>query len=349
MNLNAVFWGCLTVLASVQAKDGSASQADQVGSQEGYPHQIQGPIETPKQSNHTIDFGDLTRAPSPNVPGLDPRQTEAPTLPPTLAPTRPSTPKPTLPPTPKPTLPPTPAPTLPPTPAPTPAPTPDPGPWVEKKIAHKDVKPFPQPEPVTISEKAGVKFKPQIQIRTGCEPYPAVNEFGETSGGLHTSGKSRGKCGGSGHGSQVYGRSAWLKGVWVIMYSWYFPKDSPSHGLGHRHDWEEAIVFIDNPDVSEPKILGCSVSSHGGYARHAPCPPWVIDGTSLKVRYKHSWPKNHDLAITGDGGKFQDLIMWGQMTNDARRALNAVSFGSANTPFKDGTFQDKIEKAWPFK
>ncbi|KAG3242306.1 hypothetical protein PI124_g12848 [Phytophthora idaei] len=139
--------------------------------------------------------------------------------------------------------------TEPPPPAPTPAPTPDPGPWVEFFFGHDEVKPFPEPAPVTISEKAGVKFKPQIQIRTGCVPYPSVNEFGETSGGLQISGNPKGGCRGSGHGSQVYGRSTWINDVWAIMYSWYFPKDSPSSRMGHRHDWEHAIVFIDNPDV----------------------------------------------------------------------------------------------------
>ncbi|KAF1789115.1 Necrosis inducing protein [Phytophthora cactorum] len=334
MTLYAVFWVGLAALASVQAQDGPQAPTtqlgwSQVGSQEQSPLQNQDPVETPEPGKNYIDFSDLTHAPSsssaPNVTigptRPDPRQTEAPT----------------------------PVPTLPPTSAPTPAPTPDPGPWVEKPIGHNAVKPFPQPEPVTISEKAGVKFKPQIQIRTGCEPYPAVNEFGETGGGLKPTGKSRGKCGGSGYGSQVYGRSTWFKGVWAIVYSWYFPKDSPSSGMGHRHDWEHAIVFIDNPDVANPKIIGCSVSSHSGYEKHAPCPPWAIDGTSLKVRYKHAWPKNHDLATTGDAGKFQDLIMWDQLTDDARRALNSVSFGSANTPFKDGIFQKKLENAWPFQ
>ncbi|KAF1783396.1 hypothetical protein JG687_00018140 [Phytophthora cactorum] len=85
--------------------------------------------------------------------------------------------------------------TDPPTPAPksptTPTKAPNPGTWVTKTIGHDEVKLFSQPEPVTISEKAGVKFKPQIQIRTGCMPYPAVNEFGETSGGLQTSGSPR--------------------------------------------------------------------------------------------------------------------------------------------------------------
>ncbi|ETL36859.1 hypothetical protein L916_11242 [Phytophthora nicotianae] len=327
MNLYVVLWTSLAVFAVVQAQDANnqTSQVDVGTTELQAGSQTQGYVGTPEPTKRYIDFSKVDM--SATVPQNG-----------TMSPTRPV----------RETNPPTPVPTPPPTQAPTPAPTPDPGPWVTKTIGHDDVKPFPQPEPVTISEKAGVKFKPQIQIRTGCEPYPAVNEYGETSGGLKPSGKSRGNCGGSGHGSQVYGRSTWIEGVWAIMYSWYFPKDSPSPGMGHRHDWEYVVVFINNPEVQEPKILACSVASHGGYKKFNPCPPWVIDGTSLKVRYKHAWPLNHDLDTTGDAGTFQDLIMWDQMTNDARRALNSVSFGKANTPFIDGRFRKKLEDAWPF-
>ncbi|KAG4238163.1 hypothetical protein PC116_g13808 [Phytophthora cactorum] len=54
------------------------------------------------------------------------------------------------------------------TPAPG-APTPAPTPWVEKIIDHDAVVPFKQPEPVTISEKAAIKFKPQLHITNGSE------------------------------------------------------------------------------------------------------------------------------------------------------------------------------------
>ncbi|EGZ05612.1 hypothetical protein PHYSODRAFT_449487, partial [Phytophthora sojae] len=120
-------------------------------------------------------------------------------------------------------------------------------------IGHDKVKPFPQPEPVTISEKAAVTFKPQLLITNGCHSYPAVNEAGETSGGLSPTGGTSAKCGGSALGSQVYGRSKWYNDIWA-MYSWYFPKDSPSSGLGTRHGWENVIVWIDNPAVPAPKI-----------------------------------------------------------------------------------------------
>ncbi|ETK94435.1 hypothetical protein F441_02593 [Phytophthora nicotianae CJ01A1] len=242
----------------------------------------------------------------------------------------------------------TPAPTLSPTSTPTPAPTPDPGPWITITIDHDQVKPFPQPQPVTISEKAAVKFKPQLHITNGCHSYPAVDEAGQTSGGLKTKGAPSAGCKGSGWGSQVYGRSSWYQGVWAIMYCWYFPKDEPSTGIGHRHDWEHVIVWIDNPEIADPKILAVTPSAHSGYHKYAPPNPDTIDGATTKVAYESHWPMDHALGSTSEAGDFQDLIMWGQLSENASRALNAVYWGNANTPMNDGNFLPKLAKAWPF-
>ncbi|KAE8908860.1 hypothetical protein PF005_g21422 [Phytophthora fragariae] len=110
------------------------------------------------------------------------------------------------------------------------------------KINHDKVQPFTQPQPVTVSEKATVKFKPNLKVAGWCRPYPAVNAAGETSGGLQASGELDGGCRGSALVSQVYGRAVWHKDLWAIMYAWYFPKDmyfdplsDEGHQLGHRH------------------------------------------------------------------------------------------------------------------
>ncbi|KAI9917533.1 hypothetical protein PsorP6_013290 [Peronosclerospora sorghi] len=124
-------------------------------------------------------------------------------------------------------------------------------------------------------------------------------------------------------------------------------EDSPSHLLGHRHDWECVVVYINNPDVPNPEILGCSASSHGGFKKYSPCPSDVVDGYSVQIEYKHSWPMNHALDITGHKGGFQDLIMWEQMTDLARRALNDTNFDAASAAFNDYNFHKKIEQAWP--
>jgi hypothetical protein len=49
------------------------------------------------------------------------------------------------------------------------------------------------------------------------------------------------------------------------MYSWYMPKDSPSTGLGHRHEWENIVVWLSSATLSAT-VEGVSVSQHGGYA-----------------------------------------------------------------------------------
>ncbi|KAI9986028.1 hypothetical protein PInf_024869 [Phytophthora infestans] len=294
----------------------STKQSSTTGSHE--QQQQQQEYEQQQQQQAAIETPTPTRVPTPTRP--DTSQTEASTPVPTPAST----------------------------PAPTPAPTPDPGPWEAKWIDHDQVKPFSQPEPLTISEKAAVKFKPQIHVTNGCHPYPAVNEAGETSSGLKTKGAPSAGCKGSGWGSQVYGRSTWVDGVWAIMYSWYFPKDSPSSGLGHRHDWEHVIVWIDNPGIESPKILAVTPSAHDGYSKQVPPKSDCVDGTSVKVNYESTWPVNHALESTSKGGDFQDLIMWDQLSENARRAMNGVGWGKANTPFNDGNFKSKLKKAWPF-
>ncbi|RLN50722.1 hypothetical protein BBP00_00010004 [Phytophthora kernoviae] len=192
--------------------------------------------------------------------------------------------------------------------------------WVETWIGHDEITPWYQEVPDSISEKAAVRFKPRLRIASGCDPYPAVNSLGQTGGGLKPTGNPRGKCRGNGAGAQVYGHSRWHYDRWAIMYSWYFPKDSPSPGLGHRHDWEHAIVWIDNPEVENPKIIGAATSSHNGYEKYSSVPASCLEGDALKD----------------------------QMTDEARQALNTVSFGKANCPFNDGNFGGKLDKAWPY-
>ncbi|ETM36676.1 hypothetical protein L914_16686, partial [Phytophthora nicotianae] len=48
-------------------------------------------------------------------------------------------------------------------------------------------------------------------------------------------------------------------------------------------------------------------------------------------------------------GEYQDLIMWEQLTDAARAALNDDNnFGRAEVPFSDTHYKDHLENAWPF-
>ncbi|GMF40552.1 unnamed protein product [Phytophthora fragariaefolia] len=202
-------------------------------------------------------------------------------------------------------------------------------------IGHDKVQPFPQPEPVTISEKAAVKHKPSLQIVDGCHPYPAVNAAGETSAGLQGSGKPDGKCKGSGLGSQV-------------------------------HNWVNAIVWLDNPSLEKPKILAVSTSSlKGGYdiIKNAPrrcgryCDPEFaeyINSSSPMLSYVSYYPEGvslHTLRMTTTRGigELQDLIMWEQLSEPARLALSKTDFGEkAKVPFIDVNLNASLEAARPF-
>ncbi|KAG6959920.1 hypothetical protein JG688_00009857, partial [Phytophthora aleatoria] len=97
-------------------------------------------------------------------------------------------------------------------------------------------------------------------------------------------------------------------------------------------------------------ILAVTPSAHSGYSAQAPPPDAnKVDGNSVKVKYLSKWPINHALESTGEGGDYQDLIMWGQMTDAAREGLSRTNFGDANVPMNDGNFESKLGRAWPFK
>ncbi|KAE9032048.1 hypothetical protein PR003_g11300 [Phytophthora rubi] len=194
----------------------------------------------------------------------------------------------------------------------------------------------------TVSEKAAVKFKPSLKIGV-CHPYPTVNAAGETSGGLKASGEIDGKCKGSGLGSQVYGRSAWHKNMWAIMYAWYFPKAAYYElydAEGHRHNWASAVVWLDNPALEKPKILAVSAATTNGEYRIEKGGPPSCGRWSCNPPFTDYFNDSSAMLEYGTGssavtltltiarfGELQDLVMWEQLTEEARGALSEDDFG----------------------
>lgn len=142
------------------------------------------------------------------------------------------------------------------------------------------------------------------------------------------------------------------------MYSWYMPKDSPSAGLGHRHDWENIVVWLSAQSTSAT-ITGVAISAHGDYQKDSSP---SLQGTSPKIGYISYYPVNHQLIDTSDLGGQQPLIAWESMTAAARTAIeNTVSdlldssvalltsvqdFGSATPSFRDSNFQSYLADAY---
>ncbi|GMF28990.1 unnamed protein product [Phytophthora lilii] len=212
------------------------------------------------------------------------------------------------------------------------------------------VAPIAQPSPSTSAEKAAVKFKPRLSITDGCVSFPAVNSAGQTSSGLQEGIGGSSGCTNAPLGSQVYGRAAWYKGKYAILYAWYFPKGFWNEFATRRHDWASAVVWLDNPELAAPSILGLSVSKDDWrYRTQAPVKSGVIGGTTAKLAHVLEVEKGYPyLTTTENAGSFQDLIMWEQLPNEAKTALSTTDFGFAKVPISDAYFEKKLEKAWPF-
>ncbi|RMX62583.1 hypothetical protein DD238_008439 [Peronospora effusa] len=219
-----------------------------------------------------------------------------------------------------------------------------------KEVGPDDIRPFPQPPANTISEKAAIKFKPMLNISNDeCVPYPAVSKDGSYVEGLFEPGKSITYCKGNQHGSQIYGRAAWHNNKYAIVYTWYFPSDSS----GIRYGWQTCVVWLDNYDKVSPNILAVSVMiSKFEFAKYLYPKPPTVDGTHVKVRYilVNDWDSaGYQLNTTDLKGGFQDLILWQQLTEDARCALNQMSRGSMRMPINENNFRTTLEVAYPSK
>ncbi|EHA49635.1 elicitor [Pyricularia oryzae 70-15] len=208
-------------------------------------------------------------------------------------------------------------------------------------INHDAVVGFPQSVPNSNAGRNMLRFKPWLKVFSGCVPFPAVDQWGNTGGGLKTSGSHSSGC--SKNVGQVYARAGTQAGRGAIMYSWYMPKDSPSPGMGHRHDWENVIIWLDDVNSANARIIGASASGHGGYDTRDSI---ARDGDRALIRYFSNWPLNHQMGFTGERGGEQPLVSWDTMTQAARNALEWTDFGAAGVPFKDGSFQNNLAKVF---
>ncbi|KAJ3469655.1 hypothetical protein MRS44_003720 [Fusarium solani] len=192
------------------------------------------------------------------------------------------------------------------------------------------------------------RFQPFLHIAHGCQPYTASNEqvdISVGSGGLQDSGNPSAGCRDRNKG-QTYVRGAWHKGKFGLMYAWYFPKDQPNAGNvvgGHRHDWENVVVWIDNPDNANPRIVGFAASGHGDYSRTTNP---IREGDKVKVEYFTQLGLNHALQMSNTRGDTHWLLQWESMDARSRNALQNANFGKANVPFKDGNFFNNLDKAF---
>ncbi|KAE8356814.1 necrosis inducing protein-domain-containing protein [Aspergillus coremiiformis] len=201
---------------------------------------------------------------------------------------------------------------------------------------------FQQTVPPGITGDVYLAYQPHLYVANGCVPFPAVDAEGNTNAGLKPTGDSHGHC--SKSTGQIYVRGAPYGGHYGLLYAWYFPKDEPSSGLGHRHDWEGVIVWLaDSTSTSADNILAVCPSAHGGW--DCSTNGYTLDGTKPLIRYSSTWPVDHQNGLTSTVGGMQPLIAWESLPPAASTALQNTNFGSAIVPFKDATFAANLGKA----
>lgn len=195
-------------------------------------------------------------------------------------------------------------------------------------------------------------WQPRLHIRRGCQPYAAVDVSGNHSGGLSARGSESGSCSTQGRG-QTYARSAcWSvsdRQICAHMYAWYFPKDMfmagnlPISGAGHRHDWEDVIIWTDNNSFA-----GAAYSQHGNYdIRGRDDSANSINGNTLTVQYDRNGG-THSIETTSEtSGVMPAGISYNNLPAVARRTLADRDWGSANFPMKDSNFLNNIREAIP--
>nr|ABQ53551.1 necrosis- and ethylene-inducing protein 1 [Moniliophthora perniciosa] len=188
------------------------------------------------------------------------------------------------------------------------------------------------------------QYQPALHIGNGCHSYPAVDVDGNWSGGLKPTGAPSAACKDTSK-AQTYVRSATFQGKTALVYAWYMPKDEISTGIGHRHDWEGAVVFL-NSDTQQ--IDGVAASAHGKWRKYPNPGGANIDDTHVKLQYSAEPVINsHALDLTDKGGDLPTLASWEGMGADARAAINERShWGDANPPIADSLIDSSLSGAW---
>ncbi|KUJ20716.1 npp1 domain-containing protein [Mollisia scopiformis] len=209
-------------------------------------------------------------------------------------------------------------------------------------IASDEIVGFAQTVPSGTVGDVYLAYQPYLYVVNGCVPFPAVDAEGDTNAGLATTGASNGDC--SSSTGQIYVRGTTYDDYYALMYSWYMPKDEPSDGLGHRHDWEGVIIWLTSSTATTAaNIVGVCPSAHGNW--DCSTDGFTLSGTAALIDYESIWPLDHSCGLTTTVGGTQPLIAWESLPTVAQTALDDTDFGSAIVPFIDAHFTTNLAAA----
>ena len=148
---------------------------------------------------------------------------------------------------------------------------------------------------------------------------------------------------------QIYARGTVRDGKFAIMYSLYFPKDVTSPGVGHRHDWENVVLWFDK-ESRDQKYLGIAISAHGGYKKYkagSKDVTWDKSNDRPFISYENELFTHHHLGVTNKQGGDQPILGYESIPDKAWKAADSNDWGDANFPFGTANFDDLIGKSMP--
>jgi hypothetical protein len=204
------------------------------------------------------------------------------------------------------------------------------------------------------------KYQPAMDYDTdGCYPTPAIGPDGTLNPGLELGGDVNGHCRDESDldNTNSYSRSKCNNGWCAYVYDFYFEKDQISDGgasLGHKHDWEHIVVWVDQSD-SQVKYV--STSQHGKYAVHS-ASEVSFEGTHPKIVYHKDGVGSHDFRLGNadeqpenhkGAWQYPDLVSWDKFPPGLWDKLTSADFGEATMAIRDqgGAYTSNLSGSKP--
>lgn len=205
------------------------------------------------------------------------------------------------------------------------------------------------------AEQIEIDFQPLMDFDSdGCYQTSAIDKDGKVNPGHGPTGTPQGDCRDPHQleNSNTYSRKRCNNGICGIMYEFYYEKDQ-SVGLsftgGHRHDWENVVVFTKGDDV-----IRVAPSCHGKY-EHASNDfplrgkhPLIVYHKDGGLTHCHRFANDDDIAHPENptGDFFQaPLVGWNNWPSDDLKNKMLQNWNGGVGPKLDDEFTDSLRAA----
>ncbi|KAM0345027.1 hypothetical protein ACHAPU_006912 [Fusarium lateritium] len=205
------------------------------------------------------------------------------------------------------------------------------------------------------ADDAELKFQPALDFDgDGCYQTAAIDPDGNLNPGHGATGTPEGDCRDPPQldNSNTYSRKRCNNGFCAIMYETYFEKDQAVAGSflgGHRHDWENIVVFTQGDNV-----VRVAPSCHGKYDNAAN--EFPSDGSTPLLVYHKDGAGTHCYRFANDADQAEPenptgsffkapLVGWNNWPNTGLRDSMLSNWSGGVGPKLDNEFGDSLKAA----